>query len=101
MTGFDVVIEELRRAGKAAVSAGEQAHSVDLGSTVAGVPGALPGSVSATSVQKAAHTWSTRIKNWSTRVDTHGRSLATAADNYAANDTAAKQDLSEAPRGRR
>jgi hypothetical protein len=88
------VIEALRTAGKAAISAGEQAGTVDLVGTTAGVPGALPGSRSAQAATTLANAWQTRIKGWSTEADAHGRNMNTAADYYAANEEAAKQDLS-------
>jgi hypothetical protein len=100
VAGFDVVIDELRKAGKAAISAGEQAGTVDLGSAVSGVAGALTGSRSAKVVVKTAAAWRTQIKNWSSEAGSHGRLLHTAADYYATNEQAAEQDLSNASRGR-
>lgn len=100
MSGFEVVIEALRKAGKAATSAGEQAAAVDLGGTLSGVPGALPGSRSAEVAPRTATAWRSQIKGWSEQAGEHGRLLNTAADHYAANEEAAKQDLSPDSRGR-
>jgi hypothetical protein len=100
VAGFDVVIEELRKTGKAATSAGEQVGTVDLGGAVSGVADALPGSRSAGAVARTAAKWRAEIKNWSGHAADHGRSLNTAADYYAANEDAAAHDLSTTP-GRR
>ena len=46
MSGYQVIIDALRKAGHAAESAGKQAGAVDLAETLTGVAEALPGYVS-------------------------------------------------------
>jgi hypothetical protein len=101
MSGYDVVIEELRKAGRSAVSAGEQAGTVDLAGTLSGIPSALPGSRSVQAAAGLAKSWQSQIKGWSGETTTLGRNMTAAADHYAANEQAAENDLTVSGRGLR
>ena len=94
MDGYEVVIAELRKAGGAAVSAGEQAAAVDLGAAISGVSAALPGSRSAQAVVGLADAWGKMITQWSEAATRHGQGMSSSADLYSTNDKAAEQDLS-------
>jgi hypothetical protein len=101
LSGYKVVIEELREAGRSAISAGEQAGTVDLGGTLSGMPGALPGSRSVQAAAGLANSWQSQIKGWSGEAATLGRNMTAAADYYAANEQAAEDDLTASGRGLR
>jgi hypothetical protein len=94
MSGFEVDVEALRKAAAAAVSAGEQAGQVKLGSAPQAVPDALPGSVSATRAEPLGRAWDERLGAWSTDVNRFGGNLSAAADRYEADDAAAERDFS-------
>jgi predicted alpha/beta hydrolase len=93
VAGYEVVIAELRTAGDAAASAGEQAGSVDLAAGIAGVSGALPGSRSAHVAASLGGTWQERITQWSGEAKRHGQNLTSSAHLYSANEQAAQRDL--------
>ncbi|GAA1305448.1 hypothetical protein [Saccharothrix xinjiangensis] len=93
MSGFEVDVEGLRKAAAAAISAGEQAGRVELGSTPRDVPAALPGSESAAKAEPLAHAWTERLACWSTDVNRLGGNLSAAADRYEADEGAAEQDF--------
>lgn len=101
MSGYEVVIERLRRAGRSAVSAGEQAGTVDLDGTLSALPAALPGSRSVPAAAGLAKAWQAQIRGWSGEATTLGRNMTAAADHYAANEQAAEDDLTASGRGLR
>jgi hypothetical protein len=94
MNGYQVVIEALRRAGRAAESAGEQAGAVNLAGALSGVAGALPGSRSGPAAARLANAWRGRLGSWSAETRRLGQGMVLSADHYAASDQAAKADLS-------
>lgn len=93
MDGYEVDIEGLRTAAKAAASAGEQAGRVKLGEAVTPVAEAMPGSASAGRAQALAVAWAERLTGWSTDVTAFGGNLAGSADGYEQNEAAAAKDF--------
>src|SRR5438045_2464094 len=94
MDGYEVDIEVLRKAAKAAGSAGEQAGNARLGETVTPLTEAMPGSASMTQAQALAAVWGERLRSWSTDITAFGGNLATSADAYEKGDAAADRDFS-------
>ncbi|MGH3931999.1 MAG: hypothetical protein ACRDTF_18720, partial [Pseudonocardiaceae bacterium] len=73
MTGYEVAIDALRKAGYAAEGAGEQVGMVDLGGALSGLADALPGSRSVQAAAGAGNTWAAQIKGWSTEAERLGQ----------------------------
>jgi hypothetical protein len=101
VSGYEVVIESLRKAGRAAGSAGEQAGAVDLAGAISGVRDSLPGSRSLHVAAEVATMWRAQIAGWSTEARKLGQDMTESADLYASNEQAAKDALTEAGRGSR
>jgi hypothetical protein len=93
VAGYEVLIAELRRAGDAAVNAGEQASTVDLASSISAVSVALPDSRSAQVAAGLAGRWREWIAEWSAKARQHGQDMSSSADLYSANEEAAERDL--------
>ncbi|MGX7824384.1 hypothetical protein ACTG9Q_04760 [Actinokineospora sp. 24-640] len=91
MSGYELVLDQLRAAGNAAISAGEQARRVDLADAVAGVPPALPDAHSAEVIATVAATWARQVTAWSTAVGTLGAEMVRAEELYAANEADAER----------
>ena len=99
MDGYEVVIEALRKSGRAASSAGEQAGVVDLSGAISGVRDSLPGSLSLQAASKVATAWRAQIAGWGSEATELGQDMTKSADLYASNEQAAKDDLIESARG--
>lgn len=93
MSGYQVIIDVLRKAGDAAESAGKQSGAVDLAGTLTGVADALPGSRSAQAAMGAADAWTDQIERWSIGAQRLGQGMSASADRYAASEDAAEADL--------
>lgn len=91
--GYEVVIDAMRTASAAAGDAAAAVGKVDLGGAVDDVPAALPGSTSGPAATALASKWTEQVKTWSTDAGGYAKDLSTAADHYAANESAAKADL--------
>lgn len=98
MAGYEVVIEALRKSGRAATSAGEQASAVDLAGAISGVRDSLPGSRSVDAASGVATVWRAQIAGWSGEATKLGQDMAGSADLYASNEQAAKENLTELDR---
>lgn len=96
MSGYQVIIDALRKAGDAAESAGEQAGAVNLAGTLTGVADALPGSRSTQAATGTANAWADQIERWSTGAQMLGQGMSASADRYAASEDAAEADLGTA-----
>lgn len=94
MDGFQVDIDGLREAANAAGSAGEQAKLVHLGDGATEIATALPGSVSAGRAEPLATVWEQRLTTWGDDVDGFGMDLTASANQYAADENAAREDFS-------
>lgn len=93
MSGYEVAIEEIRKAAAAVTSAGEQAAGVDVAGALSGVAGALPGSRSAQAATGAAKAWEQQEREWSREAKDYGENLRKTADHYATSDQAAQDEL--------
>lgn len=62
MSGYETAIEAIRRAGAAAISAGDQASGIDLAGPLSGVGSALPGSRSAHAAAGVSTAWAQRVQ---------------------------------------
>lgn len=85
--GYQVVVEELRRASVAADDMAEIAGRVDFAGTVGRVGQALPGSKSAQSASKVGRSWKNQVSQWSQNAAAYATKLASAADKYTENES--------------
>lgn len=92
MDGYEVDIEGLRKAARAAGSAGEQAGRVKL-AEVTSVTEAMPGSASAGQAQTLAAAWGERLRGWSADITAFSGNLAASADVYEKDEVAAEKDF--------
>lgn len=86
MSGFQVVVEELRSAATAAEAAATAATGIDLASPLEVAGAALPGSASSTRAPDVAGAWRDEVGSWVDDVRKHATRLAAMADKYAAVD---------------
>jgi hypothetical protein len=93
LVGYEVVIEEMRKASAAATDAATQASKVQLGAAIDDVGPAMPGSTSGPAAASLAKVWTDQLKTWSSDTADYGKGLSTAADYYAANEEAAASDF--------
>ncbi|ROT34029.1 type VII secretion target [Micromonospora sp. HM5-17] len=91
MSGFEVQINQLRQAAKAAGSAADQARAVQPGAGLDAVATALPGGVAASRAPTLASTLNARVKEWADEIDRWSESVASAAKRYSESDEAAKR----------
>lgn len=91
MGGYDLELQQLRRAANAAWSGGDQLGKVDAQGSVSAVPAALPGSRSAGPIARLADSWRQQVVHWSAALLNYASGLAQSADLYAANDAAAAE----------
>jgi len=93
MNGYEVVINQLRKAGSAATSAGEQAAQIDLAGAISGVPTGLIGSRSADAAIRLGIEWARTITGWGREACALGDGMSSSADLYATNEAAAEESL--------
>lgn len=91
MSGYELEIDQLRRAADAARSCGDQLGEVDAAATVDAVPAALPGSRSASPITTLANSWREQVSHLGGGFLGHATSVTQSADLYAANDNAAAE----------
>lgn len=91
MNGYEVEINQLRRAAAAAQSCADQLAQADVAVTVREVPAALPGSQSGPQLIKLAGLWRATLSDSSRAWHGHSTSLTQSADQYTANDSAAAE----------
>lgn len=92
--GYRAQIEELRKAAKAARSAGEQASGMDLAAAIDEAGAGMPGARSVQSFATVGEAWRNDIAGWVTQVEGYADALTTAADNYESNESVANHDFS-------
>ncbi|MGH3916528.1 MAG: hypothetical protein ACRDTC_24420 [Pseudonocardiaceae bacterium] len=97
MSGYEAAIDAIRRAGAAAVSAGDQDRGVDLAGPLSGMGSALPGSRSAHAAAGVSTGWAQRVQDWSRDSQGYGENLVKPADLYVASDQAAEAHLGQRP----
>lgn len=91
MSGFEVQIEQLRKAATAAGSAADQARAVNPGTGLTAIATALPGGSAASTAPTLASTFNQRGKGWADAIDRWSESVASAAKKYSESDEAAKR----------
>jgi hypothetical protein len=89
--GFEVQIEQLRAAAKAAGSAADQARAVDPGTGLDAIATALPGGVAATRAPTLASTFNQRGEGWAGEIDKWSESVTSVAKKYSENEDDAKR----------
>jgi hypothetical protein len=89
--GYELEIDQLRRAATATRSCGDQLGKVDAAAAISAVFPALPGSRSAPPIAKLANSWRGEVTGLSQRFLGHATSLTQSADLYAANESAAAE----------
>jgi hypothetical protein len=89
--GYQVQIDQLRAASKAAGSAAGQARTVQPGSGLEAVATAMPGGDSAKSAPTVATTFNDRATGWADEIDRWSESVSGAAKTYSENEDAAKK----------
>jgi hypothetical protein len=87
---FEVQINQLLNAAKAAASAADQARAVDPGAALEGIASALPGGTAASIAPTLAATFSERAKVWADEIDRWGESVTSTAKLYVESDDAAR-----------
>lgn len=93
MTGYEVGIEEIRAASRAAASAAAQRRDIDTAAVPQEARTALPGSRSADLLAQVATRWCQAVDHWSGAMGGHAEALTHTADAYAANEEAATRDF--------
>ncbi|MBF9131164.1 hypothetical protein I0C86_19680 [Plantactinospora sp. S1510] len=91
MSGFEVQIDKLRSAAKAAGSAADQARAVNPGAGLDAIATALPGGIAASSAPTLASTFNGRAKGWADEIDRWSGSVTSAAKKYSESDDSAKK----------
>ncbi|MFI6996369.1 hypothetical protein [Nocardia sp. NPDC050175] len=89
MSGFEVQIDQLREAAKAAGSAATQAGEVDPGTGMAAIATALPGGEVAKKAPTLATTFNERAKGWSGEIGRWNETITAAAKLYSENEAEA------------
>ena len=93
MSGYAVVIDALRRSSKAATDLSTQLRAVDLGTPVAQLHLALPGTSAGPALQGLGELWRGAVQSISDAAAQFARDLAASADLYSTNEAAAAADL--------
>ena len=86
MDGYELEIDQLRRAAVAARSAGEQLATLEVGCRIGGAVGALWGSKSGEQLRMLEDSWVRRGREYSTSLVDHATKLTWAAGDYATDD---------------
>ncbi|MFC6015188.1 hypothetical protein ACFP2T_03140 [Plantactinospora solaniradicis] len=99
MSGYEVVIGEIRRAAKAASDAADIVRQVKLAESVQQIGSALPSSRSASVVPTLAAAWRQQLTTWAADATTYADKLSAAADSYEASDVQAAANIRVAGTG--
>ncbi|MER7010807.1 hypothetical protein ABT324_05190 [Saccharopolyspora sp. NPDC000359] len=94
--GYQVLVEELRKASDATVSAVEQAGQSKLGPVGEKISQALPGTTAAPAASSAGRSWMNSVKKWCHAANRHAEALRRSADTYDGTDQGAVSDLKTA-----
>lgn len=87
---FEVQINQLLNAAKAAASAAHQARAVDPGAALEAITSALPGGAAASIAPTLAATFNERAKVWADEIDRWSESVTSAAKLYVESEDAAR-----------
>ncbi|MDA3646355.1 hypothetical protein LZ318_28600 [Saccharopolyspora indica] len=93
---YQVLVEELRRASDATVSAVEQAGEAQLGAIGEKISRALPGTTAAPAASSTGRSWMDGVKRWCRAGTDHAEALRRSADTYEGTDQGAVSDLKAA-----
>lgn len=96
----EVTTEQVTAAGRSMTEVAAELAGVRPDETLAAVPGALRGAVSAATVSRLIEVWGARCELLATAVDRHGAALVTSADDYTDVEDSIKNainDLAQAP----
>jgi hypothetical protein len=88
--GFEIQIDQLKKAAKAADSAADQARGVKPGAGLDGLPAALRGGSAAAAAPALASAFNERAQGWAGEIDRWGDSVVAAAKAYSDSDESAK-----------
>jgi hypothetical protein len=91
VSGYEVQIEQLRGASRAAGSAASQARTVNPGSGLEAIATALPGGGSATSAPAVATKLNERATGWADEIDRWSQTVSAAAKQYSENEDSAER----------
>lgn len=91
MSGYEVEIDQLRDASRAAGSAANQARAVQPGSGLGAIAVALPGGDAATSAPTLASTFNERATGWADEIDRWSKEVSSAAKTYAEREDTAER----------
>jgi hypothetical protein len=87
--GYELEIEQIRRAAGAAQSAGDQLAGLDVGCRIGAGAGFLPGAQSGKQLQLLEDSWLRRAREFSDSLIDHGTKLTWAAGDYITDDAKA------------
>ncbi|MFD8494962.1 hypothetical protein [Amycolatopsis sp. NPDC059657] len=93
MSGYEVVIEMIDPAAKAAARAAEGVQPVELGGTLTGVAQGIPGGTAVEAARLLSSMWTREIPAWAKNMDDYSAQLSSAAQHYRSNEDAAAYDL--------
>ncbi|MGH3861210.1 hypothetical protein [Actinokineospora sp.] len=93
MSGYDVQIEEIRSASRAARSAAQQRGAVGEAGVLDGVRLAMVGSRSTELLARVEVRWRQAADYWHGTMGGHADALGWSADAYAANEESAARDF--------
>jgi hypothetical protein len=89
MSGYEVVIEPLRRSSRAAADLSKQLRAVELEAPIAGLNVALPGTSSGPALAGLGELWRTAVQSLSDGTARYASDLMASADLYSTNEAAA------------
>ncbi|GAB2734003.1 hypothetical protein [Amycolatopsis magusensis] len=93
MSGYEVTLEALGKAGDSADSLGEQLARIDLGGALSTLPKGMPGSRTAASAGTLGTTWRTEVATYGREARDHAKKLLNAKKLYETDEEAAKAAL--------
>jgi hypothetical protein len=90
---YQVLIEELRKASDATLSAADQARAARLGDAAEKIGQALPGTTAAPAASGVGRSWTDTVAKWCRSGTDHAEALRRSADTYQAADQRAASGL--------
>jgi hypothetical protein len=91
VSGYEVEIDQLRAASRAAGSAATQARAVEPGSGLGAIVAALPGGDAAKIAPTLATTFNERATGWADEIDRWSGNVSSAAKTYSENEDSAER----------
>lgn len=91
--GYQAKIDDLRRAAKAAGSAGEQVAEVDLAGAIGHAADGMPGARCVRLFATLGNAWRGDIAGWVSQANGYAEALTAAAETYSSNEDAASDDF--------